>query len=410
MKILVLSQYFWPENFRINDLVLALVERGMEVDVLTGKPNYPEGKYYSGYGGFGCHQESWSGATIFRVPLIARGSGGAVRLLLNYLSFIVAGLVFAPWILRRRKYDVIFVYGLSPILQAIPALLLGRMKQCPVIISIQDLWPESLSATGYIRNKYVISVVRSVVRFIYRHADLLLVQSRAFESPVATLAPGKQIEYYPTSVEAVFYALPSKDVPAIPGLEDGFSVVFAGNVGTAQAVETILEAATKLREYSDIHFVVVGVGSRWEWLRQQVETRKLTNLHLPGRYPVDTMPGLLAKADVLLVTLADNPIFAATVPSKVQAYMAVGKPILACLRGEGARLVVEAHAGLAVQAEDAGALADAVVQLFRMTPVEREEFGRNGRRYFEEHFDRDLLVDRLIGYFRSVLPSKGDDR
>lgn len=410
MKILFSSQHFWPENFPTNDLVQALVERGLEVDVLTGKPNYPQGRYYPGYRGRGCQRESWSGASVFRVPLAARGSGSALRLVLNYVSFVVSGLIGAPWLLRRRRYSVIFVYGSSPILQALPALLLGWLKRCPVIIWVQDLWPESLEATGYVRNPGILKAVARVVRFIYRHADLLLLQSRAFESPVAKLASGTPIAYYPNSVDAVFARAPAGEAVDIPGLKAGFPVVFAGNIGAAQGVEVILEAASLLRDTPDIHFVVVGDGVRRDWLRQEVSARGLTNVSLPGGYPVAAMPGLLQQAAVLLVTLLDHPAFRATVPSKVQTYMAIGRPIVAGLNGEGARLVKEADAGLATPAGDAAALAEAILQLYRMAPAERERLGVNGRRYFETHFDRSRLVDRLLGHFRSVSDPGGGER
>lgn len=402
VRILIVSQYFWPEAFRINELVKTLVEKGVEVDVLTGKPNYPGGFLYSGYRTLGCQKEQWCGATLFRVPLIPRGVKSALRLACNYLSFIVSGSFFGPWLLRGKRYDAIFVYGLSPILQAIPALFLGRLKRSPVIVWVQDLWPESLAATGYVRNKKVIALVRRAVSFVYNHTDLLLLQSRAFYPFVASLAPGKAAEYYPNSVDESFCYLSSITLPDIPALERGFSVVFAGNIGAGQAVEVIVEAASLLRGYPDIRFVVIGQGSRREWMLGQVAARGLTNLHLPGRYPVETMPGLMRKAGALLVSLSDEPIFAATVPNKVQAYMASGRPILASLNGEGARLIIEANAGLTSPAGDAGALAGAVLQLFHMSPADRERLGANGQRYFAENFDHDMLTEQLIEHVRTV--------
>jgi len=402
VRILVSSQYFWPEDFRINDLVQALADRGIQVDVLTGKPNYPEGRYYPGYRGWGCQREPRSGATVFRVPLAARGSGRAIRLVINYLSFIVSGLLFAPWLLRQRRYDVIFVCAVSPLLQAIPALFMGWLKQCPVIVWVQDLWPESLAATGYVKNRFILAGVRHIVGFIYRHSDLLLVQSRAYQPSVSASAPGKPVVYYPNSVEAVFCEPSDIQEPRVPGLDASFPVVFAGNVGTVQAVEVIIEAATLLKEYSGIHFVVLGEGVRRQWLCHEVQARGLGNVSVPGRYPVEVMPCIFRKASALLVSLTDDPVFAATVPSKLQTYMAAGRPVLASLNGEGARMVVEAEAGLAAPAGDARALADAVLELFRMPAAERDRLGENGRRYFQQHFDRNLLVDQLLGHFRSV--------
>ena len=400
MRLAIVSQYLWPESFRINEVTRTLVEKGVEVDVLTGKPNYPEGKIHNGYCIWGCSRDRFHGATLYRVPLIPRGKNSKLRLAINYLSFIFFGLVCGPWLMRRRQYDVIFVYGLSPLLLAIPALFLGWLKKVPVIIWVQDLWPQSLSATGYVRNRFILWAIEKVVRFIYRHVDLLLVQSEGFIEPVRALASGTPIKYYPNSVDGSFSMPATAVVPDVSGLGNGFSVMFAGNVGAAQAVEVIVEAATLLKEHADIQFVILGDGSRREWMLQEAKARDLTNLHLPGRFPVETMPGFMQKASVLLVTLADQSIFAATVPNKVQAYMAAGRPIIACLRGEGARLVIAAKAGLAVPAEDGPALAGAVLQLYGMSITEREEMGRNGRAYFQEHFDHDRLVDQLIEHLR----------
>jgi glycosyltransferase involved in cell wall biosynthesis len=404
VRILIVSQYFWPEGFRINDIVKTLVEKGVRVDILTGKPNYPEGRITEGYRAWGTQLEFWEGATVFRVPLFPRGARSAWRLALNYLSFIFSGLIFGPWLLRKRQYDVVFVYGLSPILLAIPGIFLARLKRRKLVLWVQDLWPDSLSATGYIRHPRLLRWVERVVRWIYRHSDLILVQSRAFIAAVSALAPGKTIVYYPNSVDATFGEPPDPRVvlPEVAALETGFPVVFAGNVGVAQAIEVIVEAAELLKSLSEISFVVFGQGSRWDWMREQVVIRGLTNLHLPGRFPVETMPGLMQKAGALLVTLADEPIFAATVPNKIQAYMASGRPIVACLNGEGARVVEDAQAGISVRAEDAKALADAVLRLYSMSPAQRGEMGANGRRYFKAHFDHDKLVQELMAHLRSM--------
>lgn len=410
MRLLIVSQYFWPEGFRINEVTKSLVERGLQVDVLTGKPNYPEGKIHAGYSMWGCQRDSYCGADVSRVPLFPRGAGSKFRLVLNYLSFIFFGLICGPWLQRGRKYDAIFVYGLSPLLLAIPAIFLGWLKKAPVIVWVQDLWPQSLSATGYVRNRLVLRMVEWVVRFIYRRADLILVQSQAFIEPVRALAGDTPIKYYPNSVDGSFAVPATGKTPQVTGLDAVFPVMFAGNIGSAQAVEVIVDAAARLREHKDIQFVVLGDGSRREWMLQQVKERGLDNLHLPGRFPVETMPGFMQKAAALLVTLADREIFAATVPNKVQAYMAAGRPIIACLPGEGARLVGEAGAGIGVRAEDGAALAEAVLRLYRTGEAEREAMGRCGRAYFLEHFDHEKLVDQLIGHLDAVTGTQGADR
>jgi glycosyltransferase involved in cell wall biosynthesis len=409
MKILVVSQYFWPEGFRINDLVRSLIERDIEVDVLTGKPNYPEGKIYEGYKASGCMTESWCGANVFRVPLYPRGENNAIKLALNYISFIISGIFFGPWLLRKQKYDVVFVYGLSPILLAIPAVLIAWLKRKKLIVWVQDLWPQSLAATGYIKSNFLLRCVEVVVRWIYRRTDLLLVQSRAFEGAVSALAPGKTIVYYPNSVDSSFANMIdiNNKQPAIEALETGFPVVFAGNIGAAQAVECIVEAASILQEVTDIRFVVFGNGSKWLWVKDQIVKRGLANIYLAGRFPIEAMPGYLQKAKVLLVSLSDQPIFALTVPNKIQAYMASGRPIVASLNGEGARLVVESGAGIASPAEDPEALAKAILSLYQMSAEQRRQIGENGKAYYRKHFDHEILVDQLIAHLDVCASKKG---
>ena len=409
MKILIFNQYFWPESFRINEIAYALKMHGHEVEVMTGKPNYPEGKFFSGYSAWGIKKESWRDIPIYRIPMLARGSRGAIRLVLNYLSYIVSGLLFAPWILRKEKYDVIFVYGVSPIFQAIPASFLGWIKGIPVALWVQDLWPQSAEATGYVKSPFLLKLLEKFVRFTYAHTDLLLVQSEAFIEPVSKLAPNIPIAYYPNSVEKEFYSPQAISAPYIESLQSGFTVLFAGNVGAAQAMETIVAAAEKLQTYSEIKIVILGSGSKSDWVAEQIVEKKLTNLHLEGRFPVETMPTLMRQASALLVTLTDQPIFELTVPNKIQAYLAVGKPVIACLNGEGARLVGEAKAGVAVRAEDSEGLANAIVTLYQMTELEREQMGVNGRAYFKQHFDEEMLTTELIKHFEKLISVKGEN-
>jgi glycosyltransferase involved in cell wall biosynthesis len=395
MRVLLVTQYFWPENFRINDVARSLGQRQVVVDVLTGKPNYPDGVVFSGYRAGGCTHEVHDGNEVHRMPLVPRGRGG-LRLALNYLSFIITGLLMAPLMLRGRTYDVVFVYAPSPILKTIPAIFLGWLKGAPVVLWVQDLWPASLSATGHVKNVHVLKLVEHVVRFIYRRVDLLLVQSEAFVAPVRALAGNTPIVYFPNSVDDSFTAPASVPAPPVPGMNAPFPVLFAGNIGNAQAVEVIVDAARLLRAFPAIQFVVVGDGSRRAWMEQEVARLGLDNLHLPGRFPVETMPALMQQAAALLVTLADQEIFRQTIPSKVQAYLASGRPIVACLNGEGADLVVRAGAGVAVPAENGQALADAVLALHHRPASERQAMGRLGAQYFQDHFAHEMLVDRLV--------------
>lgn len=405
MRVLLLSQYYWPENFLINSLVPLLVKRGIEVTVLTGKPNYPDGQIFEGYRAGGTQIEQHGGATVLRVPIVARGRYSRIRLAINYLSFIFSGILMGRSLVGKRAYDVVFVYAPSPLLQALPAMWLAYGRRVPLVIWVQDLWPESLAAAGGVRSKLVLNAVASVVRLIYRASDSILVQSRSFVASVAPLTDDpKKIRYYPNLYQA------SSESGASPragdlacALRESFSVVFAGNLGTAQSLETIVEAARLLLPYPHIRIVLVGSGSLDYWLEQQKQIHGLTNLLLAGRFEAVDMPAIFAAAEALLVSLGSDPIFGMTIPSKIQAYLAAGRPILAALNGEGARIIHEARAGLCSEAGNALALAENVLKMVAMSPRERCQLGLNGRRYFDGNFAPDALADALVEHFREVI-------
>lgn len=393
IKVLIVTQYYWPETFRITEVAQSLREAGCDVTVLTGQPNYPEGVVQGGYSAASLRTQIHDGLTIYRVPLVPRGHGSALRLVINYLSFVMSAAVFGAWLLRGQRFDAILVYAPSPILQAIPAIWLAWLKGAKLVTWVQDLWPESLSATGFVRSPKILGAVSAVVRWIYRRNDLLLVQSRAFVEPVLRMA-GRTVVYHPNPGELAFSAAQAEQPSALQ-LGPGFNVVFAGNLGTVQALDTVLAAAQLLRDKQGLRFILVGSGSRGEWLRQEIERLGLENVRMVGRFPPSDMPGILVQASALLVSLVRDPIMSQTVPSKVQAYLAAGRPIIAALDGEGARVVAEAGAGVACPAGDARALAGAVRQLCDASPEERQRMAQSGRAYYEQHFEPELLARRL---------------
>jgi glycosyltransferase involved in cell wall biosynthesis len=400
MKLLLVSQYFWPESFGINALARALCERGVEVTVLTGQPNYPDGAIFPGYSAGSVRRENFKEVEIVRLPLYPRGARSAVRLALNYLSFILAGSVLGPFLLRRRHFDAVFVYAPSPLLQALPAVGLAWLKRAPLVVWVQDLWPESLVATGFIKNTAVLALVRRLVRFIYRYSDAILVPSEAFRVPIEALTdtPAK-IRYYPNAyADSPVATEQSAEADALcADISCGFSVVFAGNLGMAQGLETILDAAEQLQaRAAAVRIFLIGSGSQSVWLAEEIQRRALVNVILPGRFPPVAMEAIYAAASALLVSLRAEPIFALTIPSKVQGYLAAGKPIIAAIDGEGARVVLEAGAGLACRAGDATAMADAIALLSLFDADKRAKMGENGRRYAIENFALDRLADALV--------------
>lgn len=407
MNILILSQYFWPETFIVNDLVRNLTDQGHEVTVATAKPNYPGGEIFDGYKAWGVQRERFAESVdVIRVPLWPRGRGGSRNLVLNYLSFVATGLFLLPWLLRGRKFDSIVVFAMSPITQVIPAIPLKWIKRAHLAAWVQDLWPESLAATGFVRNPQALRMVGWMVRGIYACCDTLLLQSRAFFDPVARYACRSKLVYYPNSI-----ALPSEKTvaPEVPTqlleeLRENFCVVFAGNIGIAQSIETVVEAAELLRQHPALKFVLVGSGSRLEWVKERKASLGLDNLILAGRFPMEAMPQIFEHSSALLVSLRDEEIFSYTIPSKVQAYLAAGKPIIASLRGEGARVIEEAGAGKTCEPESANALVESILALMSLSPAEREQMGSAGQSYFNEHFDMDRQTERLV----EILASRAD--
>lgn len=405
MKVLIVSHYFWPESFRINEVAAALVAQGCEVTVLTGQPNYPEGAIFPGYRALEVRQERHrDGYTIFRVPTAPRGKGRAMDLVRNYLAFVVNGCLLGPWLLRRHRFDVVFVYATSPVIQGFVGMVMKWSSRSALVTWVQDLWPESLRATGFVKNEKVLSLVGRAVKRIYRSSDLVLAQSTAFIPTISAMAAGTPVGYHPNPGEAAFNAPIGEGEPALR-LKPGFNVVFAGNLGTVQALETVVAAARRLRDHPEVRFVLIGSGSRLHWIRQQVEHDGLTNIELPGRFPPEAMPGILSQASALLVSLTKSPIMSQTVPSKVQAYLAAARPIICSLDGEGARIVQEAGAGVSCPAEDDEALANAVLTIVRSGHEARARMGLNGREYYETHFEPTMLARSLIDHFRSLSAS-----
>jgi glycosyltransferase involved in cell wall biosynthesis len=401
MNVLVLSQYFWPESFRINEFVASLRAAGCTISVLTGQPNYPDGRVLPGYSAGRIMREQHAGGyMIYRVPVVTRGRASALRLAANYGSFVLSAGLFGSWQLRGQKFDAIFVYAPSPILQAIPGVWLKRLKKAALVVWVQDLWPQSLEVTGFVKNRFLLGAVASLVRWIYRQCDLLLAQSLPFVASVSKMAGGTAVEYFPNPGEAAF--LESAEQASSLVLEPGFNVVFAGNLGTLQALGTLLDAAHLLREHRDVRLVLIGSGSRGAWLREQIECRGLNNVLLPGRFSPQAMPGILMQASALLVSLVRSPATSQTVPTKIQSYLAAGRPIIASLDGEGARIVSQANAGLACPAEDAAALAKAVLTLKSMTPEELRRMGESGRKFYKTHFDSDVLARHLMQRLRRL--------
>ena len=399
MKILIISQYFHPENFKINDIALGLKERGHEVSVLTGIPNYPTGIFFDGYSK-DSGDETWEGIKIYRSRLVPRGNGGA-RLFLNYLSF--AFMASKKIDLIKDSFDRILVYEPSPVTVGVPAMKAAKKFKAPYFFWVQDLWPESLTAAGGINNSLVLNFFDKLTRKIYNKAEKVLVQSEGFKDYILSQEiPAEKLIFYPNSTEAYYHEKsPSEAYEKI--LPQGFKIMFAGNLGEAQSLGTLLEAAEIVKKNGvEVKWVFLGNGRYRETLEKTIAEKNLGDIvFLLGAFPGTEMPDFFASADALIASLKKDKIFALTIPSKIQSYMACGKPILASLDGEGAKIVESAACGFSSAAENAELLAENIIKLTRLSVEERQKMGDNAVHYFNRNFEREMLLDKLISILKN---------
>lgn len=395
MRILIVTQYFWPENFKINDIALALKERGHEVSIFTGKPNYPNGKFSKGYTFFNKRIEFWNGIKIYRSPIIPRGKGKGIQLFVNYISFSIFASIKLLFI--KNKFDKIFVYEPSPITVGIPGIVAKYKFKAPLYFWVQDLWPESVSAAGGIKSKSVIAVLDWLTRFIYKHSKKVLVQSKAFIPYILNQNTEEtKLVYYPNSTENYYKEL-STNEELIKTLPKGVKLMFAGNIGEAQSFDTLLQAASILKKESiDVKWIILGDGRMKGYVNQKIKELNLgDNFYLLGAFPSTEMPKYFSCADALIVSLKKDPIFALTIPSKIQSYLACGKSIITSLDGEGSKIIEEANAGFTSPSEDYMGLVANIKKFLTLSKDEQKVLGQNGRAYFNSEFEREILVDKL---------------
>ena len=393
-RILLVTQYFYPENFKCNDIAFELQRRGHEVTVLTAIPNYPQGRYFDGYGLFKRRVEYIQGVKVMRGFVVPRGKGGKIMLSLNYLSYLISSCFIVLYLALRHKYDAVFVHQVSPVTIGVAATLIKKMQKIPMYFWVLDLWPESLTAAIGLQNRYILGLFSSMVRWFYRNSDRILISSKGFEKSICEkgdFAP--KIVYFPNWVDSVFSNNREAETPAVP---EGFIAMFTGNIGESQDFGTVLRAAEQLKENRNIHFVIVGNGRAKSWVEEQITQRNLSaTVHCVGSYPLEAMPATFAKADILFAALKDEPVFALTVPAKIQAYMSAGKPIVTMINGEAKSLIESVGCGIAVDAGDAKAFAEAVLRLSQMPSEERSELGEKGRAFSATHFNFELQMNML---------------
>ena len=392
--ILVVSQYFYPESFRINDICKEWVKRGYRVTVLTGIPNYPEGEYYKGYGLTKKRNEEWNGVKIIRIPLVARGHG-LLGLVMNYMSFVASGFFWNC--VAKLEADCVFTFEVSPVTQALIGVWYSNKHKVPHYLYVQDLWPENVEIVLGIQSRFILSPVEKMVEYIYRNCTRVFATSPSFVDSIRKRCKDQdKVSYWPQYAEEFYQPCRKRKVVEIP--EDGcFKVIFTGNVGQAQGLEILTQAAGLL---DGVKFVIVGDGRYRDSFIARVKESNVTDRFIMiGRQPAERIPELLACCDAAFLSFMENPLFLKTIPAKLQSYMACGMPIIAAAGGETERVITEAGCGLCSPAGNAELLAESIRRIAAAKSGCLEQMGRNALQYCREHFDKSTLMDEMDSFF-----------
>ena len=385
MRILVICQYYYPEPFRITDICEELVHRGHEVTVITGIPNYPMGEIYPEYRKGRHRNETINGVKVYRCFTIGRKTGVAFRFL-NYYSYSISSSLFVGCI--KEKYDVVFVNQLSPVMMASAGIKYKKRFNTKLVLYCLDLWPESLVAGGIKRGSAIYNFFHRVSEKIYKQADNILITSKSFSKYFEDEFGVKDTDYLPQYAEAIFTPEQCKKEP-----NEYIDLMFAGNIGKTQSVDTIVEAARLTQDVENLRWHIVGNGSELEKLKKQAEG--LRNVFFYGRKPLEEMPKYYAMADAMLVTMKKDPVLSLTLPGKVQTYMAAGKPIIGAIDGETKNVIDNALCGKCGSAEDVGGLVQNVRSFMNLFPENYNLLNEKSRKYYKKYFSKQQFISCL---------------
>jgi colanic acid biosynthesis glycosyl transferase WcaI len=402
MRILFIAHHFQPEPNFFFGLPLAkeFVRRGHEVEVLTGLPNYPEGKIYKGYHVRMLQRENLEGIPVIRTPLYPSHDNSGLRRTISYTSFGLSSAVIGPWAVR--KADVAYV-AQGPMTVGLPACAMRLLRGIPFVLHIQDLWPDSLTSSGMFNSKIGAGIVNAWCNFVYKRAAGIVSSTPGIKRILCQRGvPQDKIDVvYNWCDDSLLAPGKANGIAAVPeGMAGRFNVVFAGNMGPIQALDAVLNAAAIVApQQPTIQFVFIGSGVDYDRLKNKATQMGLNNLLFLPRRPISEIGQVLRIADALLVHLKRAPLFEITIPSKVQAYLAAGRPILIAVPGDAAQLVKTANAGLSCEPENAQSIADSVIKLSSSPRHELDRMGRSGRDYYEKELSFPKAVDTLVSIF-----------
>lgn len=401
MKILVVTQYFWPENFKINDICLGLKKRGHEVHVLTGLPNVPDGKYHNGYsfwkkGG----AKEYNGIKLNRIRIFQRHNN-FINLAFNCLSFALFGITHVPKLIKE-KYDLIFVYQVSPVTSIVPARWLKMFKNIPMVTYVLDIWPESMY---FLINKekvpnFIDKICRGYSKNLYHAADKILISSSCMEQKLLDMKIEKEnIKWFPNTADKLEIKPYNKDLANKYNLENKFVITFAGNIGRAQGLELILKAAESLKDNEDIIWLIIGNGTEKNKLELIAKEKNINDkIIFTGWQEKDILSDFFSISSALIVILKNNEVLNMTVPAKVQTYLTSKKPILISANGEAAKVISESNSGLVSEADDLETLVENIKILYNMEENQRNKLGENGILYYNQNYNSEKLYDELSEY------------
>ena len=398
--ILVISQYFYPEQFRINDICTEWIKKGYKVTVVTGIPNYPDGDYYHGYGIFKKREESYNGMNIVRLPLIPR-KNGAIMMALNYISFVISGFFWSRF--TSLTADRVFIYEVSPMTQALLGVWFSIRRKIPCYIYVTDLWPENVEIVGGIHNKSILNMIGKMVDYIYDNCDRVFVSSKSFIKAISARGvPLNKLEFWPQYAEE-FYIPMTKELCVVDEIPDDgcFNIIFAGNIGTAQGLDMLPDVALELRQRNkNVRFNIVGDGRYLNTLKEAVDNSGVNGMfNFIKRQPARRIPEFMAVCDAALISLANNEIFAMTLPAKLQSSLACGIPLIVSANGEIQHVVEDSGSGVYCDAGDPVRLSQKIMQMVSFSPDKMLQMRKNARNYFLIHYEKEMLIDRINACF-----------
>ncbi|MER2173159.1 MAG: glycosyltransferase family 4 protein [Carnobacterium sp.] len=405
--ILVISQYFFPEQFRINDMCEEWISRGYKVTVVTGIPNYPIGKFFSGYGVFKKNKEHYKGIDIVRLPIIPRGNN-PLMLVLNYFSFIVSGFFWQ--LFTKIKADQVFIFEVSPMTQALPGVWYAKKYHLPCFLYVQDLWPENVEIITGIKNKKIIDSIGKMVDYIYKNSTKIFTTSQSFKKSIQNRhVPIEKIEYWPQYAEEFYQPLKVKEVTR-NSIRNNFDIVFAGNIGNAQGLDILPKTAEILKQYNNtkkIMFNIIGDGRYKETLIKTVNSYNVGEMfNFIDKQPAEKIPEFMAVNDAAFICLTNSPLFKMTIPAKLQSYMACGISIIASAGGETSQIIEDAYAGLTAPPGDEHKLAEIILKMADKTEKEILVLGKNARTYSDLYFSKTILMDQMEEHFENKKDSE----